>query len=176
MSPRQSTMSSSSTTTTTPPVRRHGRVTYYNSKPNQQYGFITDLGVLGDTTSETVGDRIYFHRSFVRSMVPRDSPRALVQFSINTIVEYVLETHINDDDEESYRAKDITGLYEMALPFHAGIVTFTPYNVAMRKRARDDVSDGQRRFEHITRRLEAVTIEQDGSPNDDDFEESQQFE
>ena len=150
----------------TPPARRHGRVTYYNSKPGQQFGFIADLGVLGDTKRDTIGDRVYFHRSFVRSMVSTDSPRPLVQFSINTIVEYVLETHVEVDGQESYRAKDITGLYGMALPFHAGIVTFTPYTVAMKKRARDDVSDGQRRFDHITRRPETISIEQDDVDGD----------
>ena len=159
-------MSSSNSISTPTPVRRHGRVTYSNSKPGQQYGFIIDHGVIGDTTNTPLGDRIYFHRSFVRSMVPRDSPRALVQFSINTIVEYVLETHVDTNGKESYRAKDITGLYEMALPFHAGIVTFTPYTVAMKKRARDDVADGQRRFDHITRRPEF-----DGNQSDGDLDE-----
>lgn len=162
---------SSSENPTTPPVRRHGRVTYYNSKPGQQYGFIDDLGVIDDATNDTIGDRIYFHRSFVRSIVPTGSPRALVQFSINTIVEYGLEIHIDVDNQKSYRAKDITGLYGMALPFHAGIVTFTPYTVAMKKRARDDVSEGQRRFERITRQLEATYVEHDSSQSDGNLDE-----
>ena len=162
---------SSSDNPTTPPVRRHGRVTYYNSKPGQQYGFIADLGVLDDATDDRLADRIYFHRSFVRSIAPIGSPRALVQFSINTIVEYVLETHVDVNDQESYRAKDITGLYEMALPFHAGIVTFTPYTVAMKKRARDDVSEGQRRFERITRQLEAIHVDHGSSQSDGDLYE-----
>lgn len=162
---------SSSNSMSTPPARRHGRVTYYNSKPGQQFGFIADLGVLGDNTSDAIGDRVYFHRSFVRSMIPTDSPRALVQFSINTIVEYVLETHVDVNGQESYRAKDITGLYEMALPFHAGIVTFTPYTVAMKKRARDDVSDGQRRFDHITRGPASISMNLDGSQSDGDLDE-----
>lgn len=162
---------SSSNSMTTPPARRHGRVTYYNSKPGQQFGFIADIGVLGDNTSDSIGDRVYFHRSFVRSMIPTDSPRALVQFSINTIVEYVLETHVDVNGQESYRAKDITGLYEMALPFHAGIVTFTPYNVAMKKRARNDVSEGQRHFERLTRRLEVTYVDHDSSQSDGDLDE-----
>ena len=144
----------SMSTSNTLPSRRHGRITFYNSKPGHQYGFITDLGVVGKGRDNVIDARVYFHRSFVRSLPTTGGPRSLVQFSVNTIVEYMLERHADGHNKQTYRAKDITGLYEMGLPFHAGIVTFTPYSVAMKKRASADVAEGQRRFEHITRILD----------------------
>ena len=127
------------------PVRRYGRVLHYDSRPNEHYGFIEELGVWGP--GEVVTERIYFHVTHIRHL-SISVPRSLVKLCEGDIVEYVLNTH-KHDDQTSYRAADITGLHEGYLPFHKGVVTFTPYHVALRKMARQDVKAGQTHFKAV---------------------------
>lgn len=127
------------------PPRRHGIVKYYNSRRGQHYGFISDMGISG-TSEPVIEDRIYFHRTSLRDT--GSSSVVLVQMPINTVVEYVLETHMSDG-KPSYRAIDITNINEFLLPCQLGIVTFTPYHVALKKITRDQVAGGQSHFEHL---------------------------
>ena len=132
-------------------VRRYGRVVHYDSRPKEQYGFIEELGTWGQ--DEVIKDnRIYFHAKRIRRIGNIGNqtlvPRPLVKFCEGDIVEYVVEINTNNE-KTSYRAYDITGLHEGYLPFHKGIITFTPYHVALKKMARQDVEKGQAHFEFV---------------------------
>jgi len=126
----------------TPPVRHFGRVVHYDSRPREHYGFVVDLGNWGD--GDVVEGRIYFHATRVRRQACT-APKPMVKFCDGDIVEYCLEVKENDG-ETSYRAYDITGLNEGYLPFHKGVITFTPYHVALRKLAKQEVASGQAHF------------------------------
>ena len=131
------------------PPRRFGIVTYYNSRRGQHYGFISDMGIAG-TSEAVIEDRIYFHRTSLRDI--GSSSVVLVQMPVNTVVEYVVETHMSDG-KPSYRAVDITNLNELRLPCQLGIVTFTPYHVALKKMTKDQVAGGQAHFEHLVEHM-----------------------
>lgn len=132
------------------PPRRFGIVKYYNFRRGEQYGFISDLGIVG-TNEPTIEDRVYFHRTAIR--LQGSSSVVLVQMPTNTIVEYVLETHISGGNP-SYRAVDITNLNELELPCQLGIVTFTPYHVAMKKMTKNQVAQGQSHFEKLVENMD----------------------
>ena len=134
------------------PPRRYGIVKYYNSRRGQHYGFISDMGIAG-TSEPLIEDRIYFHRTSLRDT--GSSSVVLVQMPINTVVEYVLETRMSDG-KPSYRAVDITNLHELRLPCQLGIVTFTPYHVALKKMTRDQVAGGQSHFEHLLEHMDGT--------------------
>ena len=128
-------------------VRHYGRVLYYDSRPQERYGFIEELGSWGHDALVT--ERVYFNMSFVRSqhsVTKASCP--LIKFCPGDIVEYT-RVECEHNDEVSYRAYDVTGVYEGKLPCHYGVVTFTPYHVAMKKMARQDVHHGQAHFEAV---------------------------
>jgi hypothetical protein len=127
-------------------IRHYGRVVHYDSRPKEHYGFIEHLGSSGSDMNY-LEDRIYFHASRVRRQTCA-VPRPLVKFCDGDIVEYCLEVN-EKNGKTSYRAYDITGLNEGYLPFHKGVVTFTPYHVALRKLARQSVDSGQAHFESV---------------------------
>lgn len=141
--------------------RRYGLVTFYNAKPDQRYGFIRDLGSWDKSnqsnTSTPIQERIYFHASFFRTMIPQNTPQAMVQISNNTVVEYIVEVKKDAVKKKTYKAKDITGIHESQLPFHAGIVSFTPYIIAMKKIAKQQLSNGQKSFEKFINNYEDVS-------------------
>ena len=77
--------------------RRYGLVTFYNARPDQRYGFIRDLGSWNKSnqsdTSTPIQERIYFHASFFRTMIPQNTPQAMVQISnkLNTTRKHTLD-------------------------------------------------------------------------------------
>jgi hypothetical protein len=127
-------------------VRHYGRVLYYDSRPQERYGFIEELGSWGH--DPLVAERVYFNMSFVREHSGTNVGCPLIKFCPGDIVEYT-RTDCEHNDELSYRAYDVTGLHEGKLPCHYGVVTFTPYHVAMKKIARQDVHHGQAHFEAV---------------------------
>ncbi len=128
-----------------PPIRHFGRVVHYDSRPKKHYGFIVELGTWGN--DDLVEDHIDFHATRVRRQ-ECTVPRPLVKFCDGDIVEYCIKVH-ERNGEKSYRAYDITGMCEGYLPFHKGVVTFTPYHVALRKIVRKEVTSGQAHFETV---------------------------
>lgn len=100
--------------------RFHGRVKTFFQDRNA--GYITELGETGTGSQDNVmTDRdVYFRPSDMRVA----DPRAILRKSCTGhILEYDRET----DEQGRHRARDITNLYETALPCEEGLVIFKRY-------------------------------------------------
>jgi hypothetical protein len=117
--------------------RFHGRVKTFFQDRNS--GYITELGETGtgDQTNVVTDRDVYFRASDMRVA----DPRAILRKSCTGhIVEYERES----DEQGRYRGRDITNLYETALPCEEGLVIFKRYVDINREALR---REGQRAIE-----------------------------
>lgn len=155
-----------------------GYVTFYGTRPKEQYGFVQAQGMwrIFDDGTRTfvptnIPERIWFHASRVRAQ-HSESPKVLTHFSLNDTIEFELEL-VEFEGKDSYRARDVTALFEGKLPCQASVVTSMPYHVALRRLAQNQANRGEYHYSSVIRRYidhQDEDQDEDKDDNEDDNE------
>lgn len=135
------------------PIRRFGVVTKYDDRPKENFGFIRELGNWNNNP-DIVIDRVYFHVTHIRNRVTPNGFPIFGSFCPGDCVEYVRNIRYDKDGNPSYRAVDITGIYETGLPCEHGIVTFMPYKVAHARTAKHNKVHAKHRYRQFQKHHE----------------------